>query len=327
MYGGRGYHRSRQKVVEKVKLPRLKDFSKLSLGDLKKVKACYELYHSEDDKRLETKQRRVDEGQEYQRIYQIYGNISKTLDADIKALESEAADLYYNARKFQEGIISRLLLMSREKISISYLHGGYTTISKKIVKTPESMALKARLDEKNKQCVTARKKRAELTFPSSSYNSDYAKSFAYFCKATKTFAINGTRVEISIQDINITELEGLIQSHNRKIEKLDELKARAARNVLETRQLAQSERRKLNNQLALLSCCPYCAKDLTASDAHFDHIYPVSKGGLSRQANLIFVCSSCNIKKRDSTLRRFIEETGLDEKAIHERLLSLTKDF
>jgi hypothetical protein len=48
---------------------------------------------------------------------------------------------------------------------------------------------------------------------------------------------------------------------------------------------------------------------------------------LSRQANLIFVCSSCNIKKRDSTLRRFIEETGLDEKAIHERLLSLAKDF
>ena len=155
----------------------------------------------------------------------------------------------------------------------------------------------------------------------------YASNFAHFCKDTKTFTIIGTRVEISIQDINITELEGLIQSHNRKIEKLDELKARAARNVLETRQLAQSERRKINKQLVLLNCCPYCAKDLSALDAHLDHIYPVSKGGLSRQANLIFVCSSCNIKKRDSTLRSFIKETGLDEKAIHERLKSFAKDF
>jgi hypothetical protein len=110
--------------------------------------------------------------------------------------------------------------MSREKISISYLHGGYTTISKKIVKTPESMALKARLDEKNKQCVIARKKRAELesTRPSHDYDYNEKKILGQFCKETRTFAINGTRVEISIQDINITELEGLIQSHNRKIE-------------------------------------------------------------------------------------------------------------
>jgi 5-methylcytosine-specific restriction endonuclease McrA len=189
------------------------------------------------------------------------------------------------------------------------------------------MALKARLDEKNKQCVTARKKKADLQLTSPSYDCDYAKNFAHFCKDTKTFAINGTRVEISIQEINITELDGLIQSHNRKIEKLEDLKARAASNVWETRQLAQLVRRKINTQLASLNCCPYCAKDLNASDAHLDHIYPVSKGGLSLHAHLIFVCSSCNIKKRDSTLRTFIKETGLDEKAIHERLISLAKDF
>ena len=154
------------------------------------------------------------------------------------------------------------------------------------------MALKARLDDKNKDCVAARKKRAELQSnrPMRSSGS-YASNFAHFCKDTKTFTINGTRVEISVRETNITELDSLIQSHNRKIEKLGDLRARAASNVLETRRLAQSERRNINKQLALLNCCPYCAKDLSALDAHLDHIYPVSKGGLSRQANLIFVCS------------------------------------
>jgi hypothetical protein len=125
-----------------------------------------------------------------------------------------------------------------------------------IVKTPESMALKARLDDKNKDCVAARKKRAELQShrPMRSSGS-YASNFAHFCKDTKTFTIIGTRVEISVRETNITELDSLIQSHNRKIEKLGDLRARAASNVLETRRLAQSERRNINKQLALPLLC------------------------------------------------------------------------
>ena len=327
MYGSLGYRRLRTKVVEKVKLPRLKDFTKLSLGDLKKVKGYCELYHSEDGKRLETIQRLEEDRNQYESRSRAHDDLSAKLDAEIKALDSESYSLFWQTFKFKQGFFSNLLV-SREKLPISYILPSGETLNKMIVKTPESMALKARLDDKNKDCVAARKKRAELQSirPMRSSGS-YASNFAHFCKDTKTFTINGTRVEISVDEINITELECLIQSHNRKIEKLGDLRARAASNVLETRRLAQSERRNINKQLDLLNCCPYCAKDLSALDAHLDHIYPVSKGGLSRQANLIFVCSSCNIKKRDSTLRSFIEETGLDAKTIHGRLASLAKDF
>jgi len=297
MYGSFGYRRLRTKVVEKVKLQRLKDCSKLSLGDLKKVKAYCELYHSEDEERLETIQRLEEDRNKYERKSRIHDDLSKTLDAEIKTIDSESYSLFCQAAKFEQGFFSHLLI-SREKVRISYILPSGQTSNRMIVKTPESMALKAQLDEKNKDCVDARKKRAVLQsnrpMPSSG---SYASNFAHFCKNTKTFTIHGTRVELSVHEINITELESLIQSHNRKIEKLGNLRARAASNVLETRRLAQSERRNINKQLDLLNCCPYCAKDLSASDVHLDHIYPVSKGGLSRQANLIFVCSSCNIKK------------------------------
>ena len=321
MYGALGYRRSRTKIVEKIKLPRLRGFSKLSLGDLKKVKGYYDIYHSEDEERLAAAQRSAAAEDGYERRKRVHSELVTKLNNEIKILESEIARLFAEAiNKFEQGLIASIF-NKRETISISYEFG-----SRVIVKTAESLALKARFDEKNKHYATARKTRTELQSNFPKYDFDYVSNFSHFCKDTKTFTIHGTRVEISVHDINITELEALIQSHNRKIEKLGELKARAASNVLETRRLAQSERKKLNKQLALLNCCPYCAKGLS-SDAHLDHIYPVSKGGLSRPANLIFVCSACNVKKRDSTLRSFIEETGLDTIAIHERLTSLGKDF
>jgi hypothetical protein len=76
MYGGLGYRRPRTKVVEKIKLPRLRGFSKLSLGDLKKVKDYYDLYHSEDDKRLETEQRLEEERNQYERRGRVVAIIS-----------------------------------------------------------------------------------------------------------------------------------------------------------------------------------------------------------------------------------------------------------
>ena len=143
--------------------------------------------------------------------------------------------------------------------------------------------------------------------------------------------INGSRMQVSFSDSILIEVNNLIDSHRSKIEKqkesIHEIKARAASKELETRQLAQALRHKLSKQLSILDCCPYCAGPLSLNDAHLDHIYPVSKGGQSSAKNLVLVCSSCNMKKRASTLRQFIVEQELDAGQVHKRLIALSKDF
>ncbi len=48
--------------------------------------------------------------------------------------------------------------------------------------------------------------------------------------------------------------------------------------------------------------CAYCACKLTMSTMTLDHVYPVSKGGLSDWANLRAACSKCNGEKGNKTL-------------------------
>jgi 5-methylcytosine-specific restriction endonuclease McrA len=80
-------------------------------------------------------------------------------------------------------------------------------------------------------------------------------------------------------------------------------------------------------QKKLLDDCPYCGGVFSKSDSHLDHIYPVSKGGLSIRKNLIFVCIDCNQKKGDLTLRNFIKNQNMDSGLIYSRLETLKKDF
>ena len=72
--------------------------------------------------------------------------------------------------------------------------------------------------------------------------------------------------------------------------------------------------------------CPYCGKAL-GTDFHADHIYPVIKGGLSTIQNMVNVCSSCNLAKRDLTLNAFIRKFGLNRDEIESRLETLDKEF
>lgn len=149
MYGSFGYRRLRTKVVEKVKLQRLKDCSKLSLGDLKKVKAYCELYHSEDEERLETIQRLEEDRNKYERKSRIHDDLSKTLDAEIKTIDSESYSLFCQAAKFEQGFFSHLLI-SREKVRISYILPSGQTSNRMIVKTPERWHLKPNSMKKTK---------------------------------------------------------------------------------------------------------------------------------------------------------------------------------
>jgi hypothetical protein len=85
-------------------LPRLKGFSKLSLGDLKKIKTYCELYHSEDEERLAAVQRSAAAEDGYERRRRVHSELVTKLDNDIKILESELTRLFAEAiTKFEQG--------------------------------------------------------------------------------------------------------------------------------------------------------------------------------------------------------------------------------
>jgi 5-methylcytosine-specific restriction endonuclease McrA len=106
----------------------------------------------------------------------------------------------------------------------------------------------------------------------------------------------------------------------------DNVVAAAAAHFGTTRELADKIKRDLELQLDITRDCPYCG--LPIGDAiHADHIYPVSKGGLSTVENMVLICEQCNLKKGSKTLRQFITANNLDGKRIELVLESLRKHF
>ena len=71
--------------------------------------------------------------------------------------------------------------------------------------------------------------------------------------------------------------------------------------------------------------CPYCLSITEKDNCHVDHINPVSNGGLSLLKNMVLVCKSCNLKKKDNSLRIFCKENNLNYLDICERLEKLGK--
>ncbi len=124
----------------------------------------------------------------------------------------------------------------------------------------------------------------------------------------------------------IAALKKILAQEKQK-EKVTELKVKAASSDKEIRLLAPAVRKKLMGQLHIMPTCPYCGQPLREDDLHADHIYPVSKGGRSLIKNMILICSSCNLKKKDKTLNQFISAYKLNRSKIEANLLLLNKDF
>lgn len=82
---------------------------------------------------------------------------------------------------------------------------------------------------------------------------------------------------------------------------------------------------KIKFAIPINDLCPYCNRPLFGKDIHLDHIYPVSKGGLSIIENLVYCCSTCNSKKSDKGLFQFSKDTGLDYEKIISRLNRMGK--
>ena len=69
--------------------------------------------------------------------------------------------------------------------------------------------------------------------------------------------------------------------------------------------------------------CPYCNKLSEHRNSHVDHINPISNGGLSAKNNMVLVCSSCNLKKKDYSLWYFCKNNKLKYEEVAERLFKL----
>lgn len=103
-------------------------------------------------------------------------------------------------------------------------------------------------------------------------------------------------------------------------------KAYAAAYFDESRKLAMSVKNEMHDQEEIVTGCPYCGA-LLDDIPHADHIYPITKGGLSVKENMVFVCSKCNLRKSGMTLREFIEKTGLKRTFVETNLKKLGKIF
>ena len=93
-----------------------------------------------------------------------------------------------------------------------------------------------------------------------------------------------------------------------------------------TRELAEEVKKEIKSQLRKFKVCPYCEGDL-GNVPHADHIYPVSKGGLSTKENMVYICQSCNSSKSDKTLNVFIKSKGFDREKVESNLDLLGKDY
>lgn len=71
--------------------------------------------------------------------------------------------------------------------------------------------------------------------------------------------------------------------------------------------------------------CPYCNKSTKIKNSHVDHINPISNGGLSVKNNMVLVCSTCNLSKKDISLFRFCSEKNFNFAKVSQRLVDLGK--
>lgn len=155
----------------------------------------------------------------------------------------------------------------------------------------------------------------------------------------KSFAPKSNAVINAISLVN--RIKELSENHFKKVVKIEErlklakLKmgalekferkhgkafAKAAAAEQQTRQRASSIKRMVKRT----ENCPYYSEKLN-DNAHLDHIYPVSKGGLSIVENLVWCCATCNSLKSDKGLVQFLNERGCSISLTLDRLQALGK--
>lgn len=220
------------------------------------------------------------------------------VDAEIKRVTDEMCQIERQLAPYERGFFSSMVLKTIILNCKEYRPDAAPLVSKHI----DLEKLRSSLDAENKLLKAEEWRCAE------DINQLVGK-------------INGTKFthnEIKIRDGNkyrlvknghlwtaseIEKIQKVIEKKRTEQQKVHHLKAVAATHYGKQRDEAEKVKRDIRNQTRILSECPYCGTRLRIEEAHADHIYPVKKGGLSTLENMVYVCHSCNGKKRDMTLR------------------------
>jgi len=132
----------------------------------------------------------------------------------------------------------------------------------------------------------------------------------------------------AVQTMNkIDELNEMIRLARLKIEAVKRHEARDGKAIAIAAAATNHTRKRADEIKKFIyktRNCPYCDIKLGIT-AHLDHIYPVSKGGLSTIENLVWCCSECNIAKSDKGLYAFLKERNLSALDVLGRLIALGK--
>ena len=321
------------KVVVQREPQTLKEFDKLDLGVLLRIRKAIDEYSLEQVE-VDRKNRDIDAlnklaQHQYDKDWTKYKLDDSLLQREIAATKKLKDDLYY-------------YLYHNKRIG--FFAGAFKNYiqldSVKLEKTDENMRSAERyklLDNKIKtQEATLYSRRAPL-YPSST---PIVKSPKDWIK----ISFNGLRLRVPLHG-TVQEIDRAIEAKKIELgrdeekrsrekervrtlkERVLDLKARAAQNEEDVRQQARSQRNRIHMQLAIYKNCPYCSNPLNEGEIHLDHIYPVSKGGKSTSKNLVFICRDCNSKKSNHTLRTFLAKQSLRHQTVHETLDLLGKDF
>lgn len=247
---------------------------------------------------------------------------------------------------------------ARELLSISNRNANeiiaeVTDISKNGVSSLDSLLrrckqtdAKLRIEEKRKKIVVLEKKLSDIKSDKGIlrkiFKKSYDKDAAEIMWKIQQYRNNLKTISSLIikMEISKTKLRNLIRAYKKigdlearlsyvqkkqnqekhEFEKHELVYAKAAAHDSKARTLAAQVRSKV----VLNEICPYCGEDLGKSP-HLDHIYPVSRGGLSTKDNLVFCCQNCNLSKSDKGLLEFISFKNFDTAAVFNRLSKMGK--
>lgn len=323
------YHR--QTNSTKKEIPRLEKFESLSLEDLTKIKTYFsslaektkeinaqnsKIRNSNND--IESKNEHIRK-QESDRDSRMQEDYRKKY---IEPIESNMEKIWNHLYAHKVGTVDRFIFMM-DTIEINVRYPNFrikkSDIAEKLLS--DYKQLQSRRGDLMQRMPTLPRTPPTPPLPLKKIPNDYID-----------IILNGVRARVFRESVKLDMIESLIsKKHNQNAiekEKIDNLKARAAQKEQEVRsQAKQFLASGLKEQMKILVHCPYCMGELNHKNAHQDHIHPVSKGGLSTKKNLVFVCSSCNLKKKDRTLGVFCAQENISVLLVHKNLTLLRKDF
>ena len=312
------YYGRKTKSEKAVQPPLFTNFSRLSLIDLRKIHRSKIKYDEAMEK------------------YRIDSEEIDKYNNKIRADYKKEKDWFTRWRKTNtdpieekiEKISARLRMQQSSSISKFFGQQSIMFDGLHLIKNTETLGLLGEYNAAKKQLADAYSVMPRSHF--SERDPDY-KKYPNKPMGERSFTVGGTKVVIDLTYMDLEDINSLILAKELEAsmekEKINELKARVSKNERETRQLAKKYQSDFMAQKKIISECPYCGGSLNNSDSHLDHIYPVSKGGHSVKRNLVFVCSTCNLKKKNHTLRSFLISAEFSELVVYERLEKLGKDF